>query len=406
MFSVDNFYDFVDSHYGRKKTNTLLLRFNRDGSKSFQDLVAVSDTRESRRAHVMGFAILHDQEPFDRDFLNTYRQWLYQAKNNATWLSCTQQEIFMAPTLGLSWPIIGHSEKNSEDIRWAVDHGAIECYYFWHGLIARDWYRHWKHHADLQMPKINFEQRFLLYCRAFDGTRQYRKTLVENLASIKDHIKYHWDQSVVIESDASAKISVQDAQQTAIHIVAETLFSTSKIHATEKIFKPMVMSQPFIVAGAPGILNYLRDYGFKTFDHIWDESYDLEIDHHKRLSQITNLITDLSRKTHDEFLDIMQACQSIVEHNRKHFFSDAFEQIMLTEFHTNWQSAIQKQIDLQNRRPGGNICWVVDQVLSRNHQLTDSMKLALNNAFYRDTIPSVDRDALAEIYPWINDLKI
>jgi hypothetical protein len=31
---------------------------------------------------------------------------------------------------------------------------------------------------------------------------------------------------------------------------------------------------PFVIVGTRGSLEYLRSYGFRTFEGIWDESYD------------------------------------------------------------------------------------------------------------------------------------
>jgi pimeloyl-ACP methyl ester carboxylesterase len=69
--------------------------------------------------------------------------------------------------------------------------------------------------------------------------------------------------------------------------VAETVFN-QKVHLTEKIFKPIVMLQPFIVFAGPGSLKYLQSYGFQTFSAIWDESYDEEVDSSTRLEKIIN----------------------------------------------------------------------------------------------------------------------
>jgi hypothetical protein len=57
-----------------------------------------------------------------------------------------------------------------------------------------------------------------------------------------------------------------------LHIVNETV--VDKQHLTEKIFKPIVLKQPFVLMGGQGTLQYLRDYGFKTFKKWFDEDYD------------------------------------------------------------------------------------------------------------------------------------
>jgi hypothetical protein len=63
-----------------------------------------------------------------------------------------------------------------------------------------------------------------------------------------------------------------------INIIQETYFYSPEIHLTEKTFKPIVFKQPFIMIGAKGSLQHLKDLGFKTFNDFWDESYDMQDD--------------------------------------------------------------------------------------------------------------------------------
>jgi hypothetical protein len=60
-----------------------------------------------------------------------------------------------------------------------------------------------------------------------------------------------------------------------IHIVTETEMGDERIRrVTEKVFKPIVGLQPFLVVGNPGSLDLLRRMGFRTFGGLFDESYD------------------------------------------------------------------------------------------------------------------------------------
>jgi hypothetical protein len=46
------------------------------------------------------------------------------------------------------------------------------------------------------------------------------------------------------------------------------------VFLTEKTFKPIKHCQPFVIIGAAGSIQQLRDMGYRTFDHIIDHSYD------------------------------------------------------------------------------------------------------------------------------------
>lgn len=370
MFSVDNFYDFLDSHYGWTKNKTMLWRFYPHGSKNFADLRPFYDNQKFNinRGHFhscFGAIILHDQEPFMPTLIDTYGQNRYERKKEPVWLEMTKKELLLTPTRSTAWPIFCHSELNSKDIKYASHAGMIDCYYFWHGFVARDWFRHWRHHPDI-VHRDRWKYRFLLYARDHSGTREYRKDIINALSGLKDQIKYSWDGQGVVGSDYSAKIVVDDAIQSAVHIVSETVFNSEKIHLTEKIFKPMVMGQPFVLFAGPRSLEYLRKYGFQTFDSVWDESYDLETDHGLRKQKILNLIKTLAGKSPGDFADIMQECQNIVDHNRQHFFSTEFEKILLDELHINMRAALDLQKEKMLSDPGGSYFYVADSLLKRN----------------------------------------
>jgi hypothetical protein len=50
--------------------------------------------------------------------------------------------------------------------------------------------------------------------------------------------------------------------------------SPCKLFVTEKTFKPIAHQHPFLVCGMKGTLAFLKENGFETYDHIFDESYD------------------------------------------------------------------------------------------------------------------------------------
>ena len=188
----------------------------------------------------------------------------------------------------------------------------------------------------------------------------------KQLYKFKTQIDCDWDGTKNITSDFSAKISMDDAKDTAIHLVAETLFDQSKIHVTEKVFKPMVMKQPFILFATPGTLDYLKGYGFRTFDSVWDESYDNEKNPTIRMEKVVKLVTDLYQKTDSEFKDLMDQCQEIIDHNQQHFFSQSFENQLLDELHSNMQIALEIQHDRWLNDVGGSWFFVYDSMKKRN----------------------------------------
>ena len=408
MFSVDNFYIFFKSHYGWDKTGVMPWIFTPHGSKNFLDCHPYEDKptylelKKQQVVDASGIIILHDQEPLIREYaLDIYRNRLYQKKKHNMWLQLTDEELWMYHWNTCTWPIICHSEKNSADIEWVQNLGVIDCHYFYHGLIARDWYRHWKHHSDL-FNKHTLSHRFLLYVRDCTGTREYRKEVLEKLTPIKDQIKSNWGVSPGIGSDFSAKIVVEDSLDTGIQLILETLFVENKVHVTEKVFKPMVMMQPFIVFSGPGTLAYLKSYGFRTFDEIWDESYDKEIDPDKRMEKILNLIRQLYSMSDSEFHDTITKSQEIVRHNQRHFFSEEFEKIMLDELHQNVRHALELQRQKTLSDPGGSWFWMYDRLYQRNVDIDDEAKLKMTRLIDQLKLLDPKRySAIKRQYSWV-----
>ena len=106
-----------------------------------------------------------------------------------------------------------------------------------------------------------------------------------------------------------------------LHIVNETVWQ-EKIHFTEKVFKPIVMHQPFVVVQAPNSLKYLHSYGFKTFNRWWDESYDQIQEPDKRLNAIADIINYIGNKSLDELEVLRMEMADVLEYNFCHFYKN------------------------------------------------------------------------------------
>lgn len=419
MFSVDNFYEYLNSYFGFESDGrNILFRFDPHGSKNWQDLRAVLPMESDPNAHTNGYPgtleffcshlgsiILHDQEPFDQSMLDTYRCYMQKEKNSDYDLLLPEQVMLFGGHMRSSaWPIFCHSELGSKDVEFAVRSGAIPCYYFYHGLIARDWFRHWEHHAGIRSVKSP-SHRFLLYARDCTGSRQYRARLLQDLLPLRSKILHDWEGTRTVDSSASAHISVRDAQSSCIHLVAETVFDRNKIHLTEKIFKPMVMLQPFIVFAGAGSLAYLRSCGFRTFSDFWDESYDQERDHTARYMKIIDLIHQLATLPDNRMRQILQACQVVVRHNRERFYSKDFEKDLLQELHHNFAVALDEQQRRLDMDPGGGYLQVIKNLLDSGKNLSQHRRDDVGGRLR--FIGGIDPERLQNIlsrHPWLESL--
>jgi hypothetical protein len=122
-----------------------------------------------------------------------------------------------------------------------------------------------------------------------------------------------------------------EAADSLVYVATETVYWGDRIHLTEKTFKAIVLEMPFVLVAPAGSLAYLREYGFRTFDTVWDETYDTVTDDVKRVELVTQLLAELERLGPGERLRIHAECIAIVQHNYKHFYGGAFAQILWTE---------------------------------------------------------------------------
>lgn len=72
----------------------------------------------------------------------------------------------------------------------------------------------------------------------------------------------------------------------------------------EKPLNAIFNKRPFVLCGPPGSLALMRKDGFETFSEFWDESYDDEPNHKKRLEKIFELLTEINSWD-------LQKCQDI-----------------------------------------------------------------------------------------------
>jgi hypothetical protein len=223
------------------------------------------------------------------------------------------------------------------------------------------------------LHKITQVKDFLIYNRAWAGTREYRIKFADLLLeyNLLDccqtkfqaidsglHYREHNFKNLAfkpIRQDIenffqpntaqpwySADYNSQDYQTTNIEVVLETLFDDTRWHLTEKTLKPIVCAQPFILVSTPGVLKYLRSYGFETFAPWIDESYDDETDGIQRLHLIMQEMQRISRLSEPHKSQMLRACKQIAEQNQKLFFSRQFHDQIVGELKTNLEIGRQE----------------------------------------------------------------
>lgn len=250
------------------------------------------------------------------------------------------------------------SEKDSKNVKQLCKQfGFRSSYYFFHAWASLDWYR--GYNRTFLIPNYidrNITNTFISPNRIVSGYREHRKNLFKkmvdfdivknNIVSFPRYCPYSKEEIFIdgielplvfdgeeaenIPNESYAISLWKQAENSLLYVVTETLYSQDTLHLTEKTFKPIVMQMPFVIAGPKGSLEYLRSYGFKTFNEFWDESYDT-LDNEERLEAIAVLLKELNELSNKEKAKLQQEISSTVEYNFNWFYSNEFENSLWDE---------------------------------------------------------------------------
>ena len=367
---LDRLYHYIESiAQDVCKSNIVIYRFYPHGSKKIEDLQRL--TVYPWKTSVLSPEIYcNDQEPLNYDY--------YESNPRALTTQIDQLVAQYLPSAFLNnfrqllsiWDraILLHSEQRSANVEKYSYNGFIPVYYWSHAVISRDWFRYAEHVG--QKKKV--EQIFLVYNRAWSGTREYRLGFADRLImsglvdstlmrispvdpTIDKHYDLHafehahWRPNNVIEkyfplckaeSYYSADFDQTDYESTDIEVVLETLFDDLRLHLTEKTLRPIAMGQPFILAGTYGSLKYLHGYGFKTFSNCWDESYDMMSDSIERMNKIIEVMSNIVSMPLIKREEMLARACAIAEYNKRHFFSEEFKKQVENELINNMSVAL------------------------------------------------------------------
>jgi hypothetical protein len=345
----------------------LIYRFYPHGSKNVNDMAILKD-EDWQIIQLSPSLYCNDQEPLDYDYYKTVSQLTYEPFKKPL-------PHFLKNRTVYEKVLLLHSEKQSVNVKKYQQDQFIPVYWWSHATIALDWFRYAKH---IKLKKQS-KKTFLVYNRAWSGTREYRLRFAELLVqkNLQDlcqtsinpvepesgiHYNQHkfknpaWNPDTLLEdyfsinttpSYYSADFDIDNYNATDVEIVLETLFDDDRIHLTEKSLRPIALTQPFILASTAGSLEYLHSYGFKTFGAVWDESYDAIKDPEQRLVAIADLMKQIVEWDYSTRERKLTQARAIADYNRQHFFSQEFFNQVVDELKINLKSGL---IALDNTR--------------------------------------------------------
>lgn len=177
----------------------------------------------------------------------------------------------------------------------------------------------------------------------FNGSKAYPQLGFE-LSHVNDMKEnYKKFNPLIIDSDNPDEITFfhnyisrrKEYEESYFTIVSETNAETEYSFITEKTIKPIMNLHPFLILGNPNTLSVLKQFGFKTFDKWWDESYDSEFDFLKRGEKLITLVDELCNKTHDEWNVMLEEMRDILYHNKQTLHKLATTKLAQKDFFKN-----------------------------------------------------------------------
>ena len=197
--------------------------------------------------------------------------------------------------------------------RYLIEHfkktGLIECA-LWTNLDT--------HRGELQFLPAKYE------------VERYQQNLnVQAQGFVKDKLFGNEWGEVYINPDAYI--------DTYFSLVTETVVDYPYSFRTEKLWKPMFMAHPWIVISSRGYYRDLRNLGFKTYDHLIDESFDLIDNNQDRLDRVRDIVEDLARQDLESFLS---AAEAVSKYNQQHMFE--LSRRIQSQFPENFYNFVSK----------------------------------------------------------------
>jgi hypothetical protein len=314
------------------------------------------------------YVFMHDQEPVHLDTFKPLFDEVDQRNIDLFW------PVGQWPPRPPKPAHIGHvvvSERGEYVEALCRQYEWTPHYYFYHGWACLDWFRGYNRTFLIARARERSPTRtFMSPNRIVAGKRDHRVLFLYNVFKHgleRNHIsaprvcqyegvdisiiaqKYadvYQDIATVFEqADLPRLFAGEDQQEmhsyqlgnfaeaadSLVYVPTETVYFGRRTHLTEKTFKAIALEMPFVLVAPAGSLSYLREYGFRTFAGIFDESYDTETDDIRRIEKVTQLLKHLNNLSSAERHEIHQACLPIVEYNYNHFYSGAFANTLWTE---------------------------------------------------------------------------
>lgn len=152
------------------------------------------------------------------------------------------------------------------------------------------------------------------------------KTTIQWLLSLEENVTcdiHTLDTNLAYGADVITWEHVYNTKFMLIHETMPSGMKSCRLPLTpflsEKIYKPFLTGQLFVVHGCAGTVSALRQQGYNVFDNWIDHSYDTELDPINRATMIANEVKRLSEIPDEEWLCYLKDSVPECHENYKRF---------------------------------------------------------------------------------------
>jgi hypothetical protein len=286
---------------------------------------------------------------FDNNLWHEYKQTLNKQEFDRLFLLAAADPVF------LNHEQIEHMQKETNAILYSLGHFDTEYYFNFHSQVLPCYFtKYTTQDLIMQAPAkiyVNYNRK----------PRDHRSALVNNLIE-ENLLEYgivtlgkhnnvfskevvptqcltlnetttdavgNWGLSMEfgIPHDIHSLGNMDIWRSHFLTVVGETeFFPWDNMFISEKTWKPILGLRPFVINGQTKIYKYLRDQGFKTFNHYFN-GIDLEnineLEVHDSIIAVVQYLTTLDKK---EIIAMYNDMLPDLKHNRNRFFEFAKEQ--------------------------------------------------------------------------------
>jgi len=208
----------------------------------------------------------------------------------------------------------------------------------YHFLSFNQYPHHHRVKIIAELHKANIIDKFLIsynpkFYESLGSVKCDYENQLKDLGYWEDYLLFISLKEKKVDFETNFKISgygyedIEPYKKSFVSLISDTIFFKRQGFISEKVFKPIMYLQPFLIAGPPYYLKEIRKMGFKTFSGFIDESYDEELNDAVRLEKIIFEIKRICSLSIDELTNQLKQIEDILLYNQMKLLSFDYKSV-------------------------------------------------------------------------------